>query len=175
MAKAPTLSMDITKLRELAQSLKTRPVIQVGVFSKDTSRKDEMTNATLASIHEHGDQRHGLPARSILVTPLKDHAAEIMASIKGKAAELVDVGRVQQMWKLIGVAAEKIVLGAFKTEGYGKWAPLKYSTMLGKLSGSLRKRKQKIGMIYTGEAKAGVLIRSGQLMRAFSSRLVMRY
>lgn len=167
--------MSLEKLKGLRESLKTKPCIQVGVFGEKSGRKDSMTNATLASIHEHGDERHGLPARSMLRIPIKDHAAEIMASMKDRAHLLIEKGKLKQAWTLLGIAAEKIVLGAFATEGYGKWPQLTYATLLGKLKGSLKKRKDKIAAIYTGSAKGGILIATGQLRRSFGSRVFMKF
>lgn len=174
MAKKGRVEVNIDKLVEFAESLKTRPVIQVGVFSKNNARKDTMTNATLAAIHELGDMRHSLPARSMLQVPLKDHAKKIMAAMKDKAHELVEKGRMMQAWKLLGIAAEKVVLGAFKTGGYGKWAHLQDSTLLAKLKGSLKKRKGTLAKIHEGQAGEGILIDSRQLERAFSSRVIKR-
>lgn len=168
--------MNLDKLKELAESLKTMPHIEVGVFASKNSRKDAATtNASLASIHEHGDARHGLPARSILITPIKDHAKEIMASMKERAHMLLEQGKVVQMWKLMGIAAEKVILGAFRSGGYGKWAQLKPATILAKLKGSLKKRRGILAQIYSGEANSGILIDNNELRRSFSSRVIMRY
>ena len=166
--------MNIDKLKEFAESLKTRPVIQVGVFSGKNTRDGDLSNADLAAIHEFGDARHKLPARSMLREPLKDHAKEIMASMRGKARELISKGSMMQAWKLIGIAAERVVLEAFKTGGYGKWAPLKDSTILGKLTGSLKKRAASFQKIKSGSIGMGILIDTNQLRRAFSSRVKMR-
>lgn len=180
MAKNSTVKMDIEKLKALAESLKTVPHIEVGVFASKSARKDVLTNATLAAIHEYGDPRHNLPPRSMLYTPIKDHAKEIMKSMKERAHELIDSGKVANTWKLIGIAAEKVVLGAFATNGYGKWAPLSPSTIAGKfgrLSG--KKLKDARTLMYTGQKTMATLfstlIQTGQLRRAFSSRVRMGY
>lgn len=173
--KRSTVKMDIEKLKRLAESFKTVPHIEVGVFASKNARKDETTNATLAAIHEHGDSRHNLPPRSMLYVPIKDHAKQIMASMKEKAHQLVEQGKDTNVWKLIGIAAEKVVLGAFKTGGYGKWEPLKGSTIMGRLKGSLKKRKSDFGKVYTGEKKLAILINTAQLERSFSSRVRMAF
>lgn len=175
MSKQSTIAVSLDKLNTLREELKSRPSIQIGVFANKTTRKDDMTNATLASIHENGDSRHGLPARSMLKVPIKDHAKQIMASIAGMSHQLIMTRGMEKMWRVLGIAAEKIVLQAFQTEGFGKWAPLQYATVLAKLKGSLTKRRKILGQIYTGEKKSGILIATGQLRRAFSSRVIMKY
>lgn len=173
MAKLSNYAIDIDKMKALYENLKGhRPDIQVGVFQEKTARPDgPLTNADLAQTHELGAPEHGLPARSMLKVPIMDHAEEIMAPFKGKAEAYLQKGSLLNMWKLIGAAAEKVVLGAFKTDGYGKWAPLKYATLMAKLSGSLAKRKNKMGRIYAGQIGMGILIRTGELRRSFSSRV----
>ncbi len=175
MAKKGSVGMDIRKLNQLYEGLKEKPTIQVGVFMAKTHRKVEgLSNADLAMIHEKGAPERGLPARSMLKVPLADHAQQVMGVAKGLAHMLADNGGPKRLWKLVGIAAEKVVLGAFSTGGYGKWPSLKYSTLLGKLKGSLATRRSKIGQMYAGQIGEGILIRTGQLRRAFSSRVIMR-
>lgn len=167
--------MNIKKLQELYKSLQKPAYISVGVFQSDSARKEGgLTNAELAMYHEYGSPAHGLPPRSMLKVPLTDHAQQVMAPFKGKAEAFLQTGTLLQLYKLIGIAAEKVVLGAFKTGGYGKWTSLKGSTLMAKLKGSLKKRKSKLGQIYAGQAGEGILIDTHQLARAFSSRVRMK-
>lgn len=179
MATKSSVAMDIKKMHSLIESLKTKAVIQVGVFSKDTARKEgDLTNASLAAIHEFGAPEHGLPARSMLKVPISEHIQEIMSPFKGKAEAFLAKGTLLQLYKLIGIAAEKVVDGAFNSGGYGKWAPLKYETLLGKLRKghkSLHWRKLTIAHVYAGNIGMAILIRTGQLRRSFSSRVRMVY
>lgn len=174
MPKTSKVTFNLDKLKELAETLKQRPSIQVGVFAGKDNRKDAETNATLAAIHEFGAPEANIPARSMLRVPIKDHANKIMGEIKGKADWLLANGGPMRLWKSIGIAAENVVDDAFATGGFGKWAPLKYATLLAKLKGSLKKRKGTIGKIDKGEAGAGILIDTAQLRRSFSSRVRMR-
>lgn len=169
------MTVDLDKLKSLYESLKNRPSIEVGVFSDRTGRDDGMTNAQLAAIHEMGDPEHGLPPRSMLKVPIKDHANQIMSSIKGQAEQIVLKSGAMRLWKLIGIAAEKVVSQAFDTGGFGKWPELKYATLLSKFKGSLKKRKNMLAKIYAGQAGQGILIRSGALSRSFSSRVRMKF
>jgi len=179
------VSMNIDKMLALAEQLKTRQSIQVGVFvggaAKNKSARDKgpargrLTNADLAAIHELGAPSVGIPARSMLHVPIHDHAKDIMDPARGKAEELLKSGGALRLWKTVGIACEKVVLGAFSTGGYGKWAPLKRATLLAKLKGSLKKRRGQIAQIVKGERGMEILIDTGQLRRAFSSRVRMGY
>ena len=175
MAKKGKVQVSLSKLLEFSEALKRRPCIQVGVFSGKSAREGDLDNAALASIHEHGDSRHNLPPRSMLITPIKDHSKEIMSSIKGKAHELVETGKLLNIWKLVGIAAEKIILQAFDTGGFGKWPQLKNATIWGKLKGSMASKANKFWNIKAGNSKSGILIATGQLRRAFSSRVFMKH
>jgi hypothetical protein len=171
--------MDIKKMQDLYEGLKHRPDIQVGVFQAKTDRKGVgLTNATLAAIHEFGAPEHGLPARSVLKTPIKDHIKDIMGSVKGKADMILKATDVKKFWDLVGVAAYKVVDGAFRTGGYGKWAPDSYKTLLAKLNkGKFRKlsaRKSAIAQIYAGQVGMGILIDTSQLRRSYRSRVIMK-
>lgn len=180
MPKKGLVKMDIKKLLSLAEGLKHTPDIQVGVFSGKTDRKSgDMTNADLARIHELGSPEHGIPARSMLRTPIADHAQQIMESVKGHSEGWLKESGPMKIWKMVGIAAEKIVLQAFATGGFGKWPALKYATLLAKLNRgkkgkSLARRKGIIAQIYSGEVGMGILIDTGQLRRSFSSRVRMK-
>lgn len=172
MAKKGSVVMDIQKMNDLIEGLKRRASIQVGVFAGKAARTDgPLTNASLAAIHEYGSAEHNLPPRSMLRVPIGDHIKEIMDPFKGKAVQMLKAGSLLQMYKKIGVAAEKVVLQAFQTGGYGKWPDLTYKTLLRKLKGSLKVRKGKIGRIYAGQVGQGILVDTGQLRRSFSSRV----
>lgn len=174
MAKKSSVSMDIEKMKKLYKGLQTKAVIQVGVFQSKSARRDGgLTNADLASYHEYGAPEHGLPARSMLRTPIFDHVNEIMSPFKGKAEAFLANGTIEQLYKLIGIACEKVVLGAFKTGGYGKWPHLKNAAIWRKLKGSIAKKANKFWNIKAGNIGEGILIDTTQLEHSFSSRVRM--
>jgi len=173
-------NMNLENLHKLKENLKHRPCIQVGVFQKKDARKEEgMTNATLAAIHEFGAPEHGLAARSVLKVPISEHAKEIMESIKGKADMIVKATNIKSLWSLVGVACEKVISRAFDTGGYGKWAPLRYETLMKKLNKgkfrNLHRRKLTIAHIFAGNIGMGILIDRGELRKAYLSRVVMKF
>ena len=172
--------MNLEKLVSLKESLKHRPVVQVGVFQKKDARKElGMTNATLAAIHEFGAPEHGLPARSVLVTPLKDHAAEIMAPLKDKAELIVKATNLKSLWSLVGIACEKVIDQAFQTGGFGKWAPDSFKTLMKKLNKgknrNVHRRRLTIGQIFAGNLGMGILEDTNQLKKAYTSRVRMEF
>lgn len=175
MAKKGSVTVNLKKLTDLYEGLKTRATVQVGVFQDKSARKQGgLTNADLAMYHELGSPAHGLPPRSMLKTPLADHAQQIMAPFIGKAEAYLQKGTIKKMYLLIGIAAEKVVLGAFKTGGYGKWAPLKNSTIWRKLRGSVQSRANRFWNIKAGNTGMGILIDTAELEHSFSSRVRMK-
>ena len=184
--------MDISKMRAIIETLRTTDVaVRVGVVdgiaryggTKSAANKkrkagaasdSHLTNAQLARIHEFGSPAHGLPARSMLNIPLADHREQWMSVFKNKAESFLKKGSLTQLYELMGVAALKIVDGAFQTGGYGKWPPLTRATLLAKLSGSLSKRRAKVAAIFSGEIGMGILIRTAQLRRSFGYEVVQR-
>lgn len=176
MATKGEVRMSIDKMKSLLEGLKHVPEIQVGVFEGKSARSDKgLTNADLAMIHEYGSPEHNIPPRSMLKVPISEHAKEIMEPFKNKAEAFLATAKLMDVWKSIGVACEKIVQQAFDTGGFGKWPSLKYATLLAKAKGSLKKRKGTLAQIYAGQVGQGILINTGQLRRAFSSRVRMRF
>ena len=176
-SKGGSVSMDIKKMQRLYESLKTRPHILVGVFQSDSARKEKgLTNAELGSYHEYGAPEHGLPKRSFLREPIADHVQDIMAAAKGaNLKELLVTGGAMKVWKAIGVAGEKVVLRAFDTGGFGKWPSLKNATIWSKLKGSVATKANKFWNVKAGNVGQGILVKTGQLRRAVSSRVRMGF
>lgn len=168
--------MNLDGLIELRDTLKNKPKLEVGVFGDRTYRNTgEMSNADIACVHEYGAPAVHIPARSFLKTPLAEHSEQIMAPFKNRIKELVKKEGLANVMKAVGVACLQVVDEAFRTGGYGKWAPLKGSTLMAKLKGSLKKRKNTLGKIYAGQVGEGILIDSRQLQRSMAFRVRMTY
>jgi len=89
-----------------------RLTVKVGVIGAGARiYKGGKTVVDIATIHEYGTD--DVPMRSFLRTPFFVE--------KGKDAEAA--------MDSIGVKAQKIIFGAFDSEGYGFWAPLKPQTI----------------------------------------------
>ena len=102
------------------------PFIEVGILADKTARSGaDSTNAEIGMKHEFGTSY--LPERSFLRMPLKDHLAPRL-----EAAGITDPDVIKKVlkdgtlipfMKQIAVVAQDTVLEAFKTGGFGQWAP----------------------------------------------------
>lgn len=174
MATSSKLQMNLDGLRKLSAALKVRPTVQVGVFESKASRKSTgPSNADVAAFHEFGVPERGLPQRSVLRGPITDKMDKISEEVsQGAEGLMLRPGGIQQFYKNIGLACEKVIIGAFDTGGYGKWPQLAYATIMGKLRGNLYQRKQKAAeQIYEGNTFTAILVRTAQLKRSFQSRV----
>ena len=127
----------IDRLLDLPQNT---PFAKVGVLSSTNSRNpkkgetDVGTNVAIGMKHEFGSLTENIPQRSFLRMPLNKKRKKLLDSVKGKktvdeiVSQLGLVGAVERL----GVAAEGIVQDAFKTRGFGSWAPNAPSTVKSK-------------------------------------------
>lgn len=103
---------------------KTMTHAEVSSLAKPIPKGDSLNNAEIGAIHEFGDVTH--PKRSFLRVPLADHITREMekshAFTPEALAQIVKAGTLFPWIQKIGVLGEKIVLGAFASGGYGKWA-----------------------------------------------------
>lgn len=139
-------------LKELKRALELIQAkrVQVGIFAAKTSRPDgDMTNADIGAINEYGvpfafklGHSQGIPARSWLRMPINLKGKEIFSKAAKKAGELVSAsskavaGRVDLFYRRIGIAAEVAIHQAFRSQGFGTWAPNAASTIKRKGSAS---------------------------------------
>lgn len=122
-----TVSMNLKGLDDLIKALKVKPpIIRVGILgSKDQRQGKGTSNATIGAAHEFGTTI--LPQRSFLRIPLADNLQKQMESSgaldKDVLAQVVKEKTVLPWMQKIAVLAESIVIGAFDSNGYGKWKP----------------------------------------------------
>lgn len=170
--------VNLTELKVMQSALKKmtddKYRIQVGVFGEKAARKNAdagVTNAEVGYVHEMGSVTRHIPRRSFLWDTFSHQGAKLMAAIKPDTVKFFKAGQVDHYLKQCGIAAESLVREAFFTSGWGSWAPLAYSTLLGKLRGSLAKRRQMAAEVLNeGADHSKALIRSGQLWQAIASR-----
>lgn len=143
------VTLNTKGLDKLIAALKgPRMVVRVGVLGGKVTRveqKDTLTyseivnlkkpirqgkhlsNAEIGAIHEYGDATH--PVRSFLRVPLATKLQKELESsgafTKEAFAQVLRSGSVVFWMRKMAVVAEKVVIGAFSSEGYGKWAPWK--------------------------------------------------
>lgn len=149
-----SVKFDISKLDQIRQRLKNAGSVQVGILGSE-ARNDGITNVELGSIQEFGSVARNIPPRSFLRVPLKKKKSKLIKAISSskQIGQALAEGRDTKALELIGVTAESIVLGAFRTNGYGTWQPIKESTIKSK-----------------GSNKP--LIDTGQLRRSITSKVV---
>lgn len=146
--------------------------VQIGIFGEKTSRRGgEMTNAEIGLIHEMGSISRNIPRRSFLWDTFILKGKEMEKTMKPFIETLFKKGNVDQYLKEVGIAGENLVRQAFETSGWGAWPQNAYSTIMGKLKGSLVKRRQIAAeVMFEGATHSKPLIDTGQLWQAISSR-----
>jgi len=151
------VTFDIKELKKLQRNLKTHWVAQVGVIgSKAAQNRGGINNAFLGAVHEFGSLVRNIPARSFIMMPLREKLAKVLQKNKDFLNEALYTGQVKLFFQRIGTLAEGVILDAFATSGFGKWAPLKEATI------KARARK--------GDQAIRILVETTDLERSVSSR-----
>lgn len=179
MAKQSEKKFDITGLKVIQASLNQLQdkhyTVQVGVFGDKAARKSKedkgLTNAEVGLIHEMGSVTRNIPRRSFLWDTFALHGDKLMPELKQPLMTLFKTGKVEEYLKIVGIAATNLVVEAFQTSGWGSWPQNAYRTIMGKLRGSIEKRRQMAAeVLYEGADHTKPLIRTGQLWQAISAR-----
>ena len=126
MADDNTIYLNTKGLDQMIKALtKNIPTIKVGVMGDKEDRAQGKTNSLVGAAHEYGTSR--LPRRSFLRVPLTNFLNKEVEKAGGfdkdMFAEVVRKGSILPWMKKIAIMAEKIVLGAFNSAGYGAWKP----------------------------------------------------
>lgn len=129
------IDFNIRGLEQFLKALKRKPpTVRVGILSNSPRRpkgagKGSPTNAEIGAVHEFGAPARNIPQRSFLRGPIADRLdKELSKSGAFDPDALGDVlkqGSMTPWAKKVAVVAESIVIGAFDSKGYGKWAPWK--------------------------------------------------
>jgi len=106
-----------------------RLTVKVGVIGAGARiYKGGKTVVDIATIHEYGTD--DVPMRSFLRTPFFVNRDKMNKFINKQFNEVIEKGKdAEAAMDSIGVKAQKIIFGAFDSEGYGFWAPLKPQTI----------------------------------------------
>lgn len=112
-------------LKQLIKAFKgTLPVGKIGILA-NSKRRDGGTNAEVGAAHEFGTEH--LPVRSFLRVPLAenlDQRMEQAGAFDEKAIkEIIRSGHIRLYVQKISELSYAIVMEAFASEGFGKWAP----------------------------------------------------
>lgn len=123
-------TLELAGLDKLLKALKSSrpPVCKIGIIGK-TGRTDGKSNATIGAVHEFGSPARNIPARSFLRMPLADNLNKKLEAAGLTSEEhlkkVIKQGSMKPWMDTVAVIAEAIVLEAFQTGGFGKWAPWK--------------------------------------------------
>ncbi|MDR3244571.1 MAG: hypothetical protein LBT79_07455 [Elusimicrobiota bacterium] len=100
---------------------------QVGILNngKKSGKREFAKNVEIGIIHEFGSLTKNIPARSFLRMPIETHfVKELKGNKKFDRAKVETAflkGNTSQIAKDLGIAAERVILQAFDTEGWGQW------------------------------------------------------
>lgn len=121
---------DFSGLEKLAEGLSKKHYVDIGILG-ETNQTEEggITLAGIGAVHQFGSPEQGISERDWLVQPIIDAQGQIEKSVEKKIEGLLAEGKVDEIFKIIGVSAEASVKEAFETGGNGKWAPLKEETI----------------------------------------------
>lgn len=90
---------------------------------------EKLTNAQIGLIHEFGSLKRKIPARSFLRMPIQFKLKSAMDSAgafsEATVNKIIEEKSLLPWMAKVGVLAEGIVLQAFATGGFGRWAPWK--------------------------------------------------
>lgn len=109
--------------------------VGAAVYAKDTDDvvASPATVLEVATLHEYGDPESNVPRRSMLRVPFTLKANEIAKATSDQMLRVLRDGvPVETALGLVGVKAQSIVIGAFRTKGYGTWPDLQEATIAAK-------------------------------------------
>lgn len=146
---------DNEKLKAIIKVFKENKLkVKVGVFGDKTSRQDRLNNPTIGLFHEFGTEK--MPKRSFLRMPLNLKLDEYINKTKGlfnkKTINIIYEDRNLEFFlRKIGNIAERVVLDAFDTGGFGNWAPLAEYTKKRKKNNQILVETQQLRNSITNE------------------------
>jgi phage gpG-like protein len=131
-------TVEVKGLEQILKALKARPpVARIGILGNKDYRKDGNTNAEIGAAHEFGTSK--LPQRSFLRFPLSENLNKYLEKTKlldeDTMTEAIKEGSVKPWLTKVAIVAKTVVLDAFSSNGFGKWAAWKgnYTSRTGQI------------------------------------------
>jgi len=116
--------MNLSGFDSTMKKLRGKYVTRIGILGDSDARPDGESNATIGLIQEFGSISGNIPPRSFLRMPIMNNKGKIFAMLtQATSKSLIEQGKIEEIYKRIGAIAQGIVIKAFGTRGYGKWAP----------------------------------------------------
>lgn len=147
MAKQTQIKADISELQRIVKDMGNNFQARIGILGGNASKHhaqaktrtlkngkkrrekskvltSELTMSEIGVIQEFGSVENKIPPRSFLRMPIEEKMKDLIrflgtAPVKKQIAS----GNIKQAFKMLGTEAVGIVLDAFNTRGFGKWAP----------------------------------------------------
>ena len=122
---------DTKGLDQILKALKKVPTARIGILGSNAGARGTGggTNYEIGKAHEFGAPGRGLPQRSFLREPISDNLENYMKDADAMEDAVIEsvikTGSLLQWLKKVTLLAETIVLDAFESGGFGKWAKWK--------------------------------------------------
>ena len=112
------LEFNDKELKKLIKQFSEKmPSVKVGILGQAASRPgEELNNAEIGATHEFGTVDGRIPQRSFLRMPIEEKLYDELENVKMEKGSTV-----AEMAYVIGQAAVDVIIGAFASNGYGKW------------------------------------------------------
>lgn len=154
-----TVKLDLTGLRTLRRQLGELEAhhVEVGLFRATAGRVSDpgrvSENPSLGFIHENGDPKHNIPARSWLKLPMMTQLGPVMLAKGASWLFLLRTRGAKATLAVLGAIGEDLIQEAFATRGWGAWPSLQPAT--------IRRKKS-----------SAILIESAQMRKAVAYRVI---
>lgn len=130
------VNFNLNGLQNLENQAKqlNRYVAKVGILGDKNFRSDsKQSNAEIGATHEFGSFSKNIPRRSFLRDPFflfkREFGEKIRAIILKNSGKNGEIPNAKKIFDLIGAHGVALVQKSFATGGFGKWKPLKQSTI----------------------------------------------
>lgn len=154
MSENAQFNVNLGKLNKLRSDLNQKIVAEVGILADGKAgqmHEGNITNLYLGIVQMFGSVSQNIPPRDFILMPIETKKQLLLDLLKRpEVANMIMDGQLVKVMKLLGEQGDAIIQSAFDTGGFGKWAPLKPSTI---------KRK----------GSSAILINEGQLRRSITS------
>jgi phage gpG-like protein len=152
MAQQTYIKADISELNKIIKDMGHNFYTRVGIIGgnamkphmeskkKDSTKKKSkrvassiesgMTMAEIGAIHEFGSLTNNIPPRSFLRMPIEEKKKDLIRFLSSPTVRAVIAkGDVKRAFKMLGTEAVGIVMDAFRSRGFGRWADNKQQTI----------------------------------------------
>lgn len=130
MSKNKVIKKNFNKLKTFTRGMKQKYVSRVGIIGSGNDNREDsvMGNAEIGIVQEFGSATKNIKSRSFLRMPIESKSKQIVKDVV-KKKDLIEKsladGNIKFLYSLLAVAAEKQVLTAFDTSGFGTWEAIK--------------------------------------------------